>query len=392
MSLIPADADAALWAAMLALMGVGFWAERRTRIGARLTGIVVTMTLAMILANLRVLPTGSAVYDTVFAQFLPVAIPLMLFRADLRRIVPEAGPTLAVFVIGAIGVVAGVFLAVAIVPVGDRVAEIAGLYTATYIGGSANFGAVAIAADVEEGTTLTSVIAADIVGGEIQMIFLILLPALAWTQRHFVHRHGSGVHVLAADETEAGDHPPAGEDGDHPFLLREIDLAGVCLALACAAALVALGDWTAAMIGDRSYAILFTSAYALVIANGFPRLVARMSGDYGVALLLIFLFLTAIAAQADVWALAETGPVFFYFVAIVLAVHTALVLIAGWLLRIDIADIVIASTASVGGATSASAIASAKGWRSLIAPGILLGTLGNAGGTFIGVSIWKLLS
>ncbi|MDH5434869.1 MAG: DUF819 family protein, partial [Gammaproteobacteria bacterium] len=42
--------------------------------------------------------------------------------------------------------------------------------------------------------------------------------------------------------------------------------------------------------------------------------------------------------------------------------------------------------------TTASAVASAKGWNHLIAPGILIGTLGNAIGTFLGVWVWSLLS
>ena len=53
---------------------------------------------------------------------------------------------------------------------------------------------------------------------------------------------------------------------------------------------------------------------------------------------------------------------------------------------------VIGSTACVGGVTSAAAIASAKGWRDLIVPGILAGTIGNAFGTRLGVWVWTILS
>jgi uncharacterized membrane protein len=59
--------------------------------------------------------------------------------------------------------------------------------------------------------------------------------------------------------------------------------------------------------------------------------------------------------------------------------------------KLDIRSIVIGSTACVGGVTTASAIASAKGWRDLIIPGIMAGTLGNALGSFLGVWIWSLL-
>ncbi len=79
-----------------------------------------------------------------------------------------------------------------------------------------------------------------------------------------------------------------------------------------------------------------------------------------------------------------------------MSVHTlALLLVARYLRRhtaMDIRAVVIGSTACVGGITTASAIASAKGWHDLIIPGIMAGTLGNAIGSFLGVAMWSMLS
>jgi uncharacterized membrane protein len=123
--------------------------------------------------------------------------------------------------------------------------------------------------------------------------------------------------------------------------------------------------------------------------------VERMSGDFEIGTFLIVLFLVAIAAGADVWVLLETGPLFLVYTGIVLTVHTLfLVLVAvftrPWF-RLDIRAVVIGSTACVGGVTTASAIASAKGWRDLIIPGIMAGTLGNAIGSFVGVWMWSVV-
>ena len=67
----------------------------------------------------------------------------------------------------------------------------------------------------------------------------------------------------------------------------------------------------------------------------------------------------------------------------------AFVLIAGYLLKIEISSLVIASLACAGGATMAGAISSSKGWDHLITPGILVGMFGNAVGTFIGIAVWQ---
>ena len=77
---------------------------------------------------------------------------------------------------------------------------------------------------------------------------------------------------------------------------------------------------------------------------------------------------------------------------ILLVVHTIFLLIVTRIFGFDLRSVVIGSTACIGGVTTAAAISTAKGWRDLIVPGILAGTLGNALGTFLGVLVWSVLS
>jgi uncharacterized membrane protein len=100
----------------MALAGFGFWAEQNTRIGRLMTGVIISMAAAMLLANLKIIPSQAPVYDTIFSNILPVSIPLLLFRANLRRALRTGGPILWAFGIGSLGVVLGVFLATALVP------------------------------------------------------------------------------------------------------------------------------------------------------------------------------------------------------------------------------------------------------------------------------------
>ena len=56
-------------------------------------------------------------------------------------------------------------------------------------------------------------------------------------------------------------------------------------------------------------------------------------------------------------------------------------------LRLDLAEIVVASNANMGGPTSAAAMAVARRWDTLVIPAILCGTLGYATASFIGVAV-----
>jgi len=380
MSLISPDSSTLLWAVIMALAAFGFWAEQNTRFGRLMTGIIISMMLAILLANLKIIPTAAPVYDTIFSRILPLAIPLLLFRANIRTALRDGGPTLWAFGIGSAGVMLGVFIAALLVPLGDLKAVTAGLITATYTGGSANMAAVAIATDFSQGATLTAMIAADIIATNVQTMVLIALPGIAVISRIY----------SKAGHTETSDQATI----QKPFVLKNLDMAGASLAVALAFALVAIGDAVAGMAGIQSIGILVTSALALLIANLAKPLLRLMSGDFEIGTFLIFLFLIAVASGADVWVLAETGPVFLIYVSIVLTVHTVFLLLVARLIRpwvvLDIRALVIGSTACVGGVTTASAIASAKGWRDLIVPGIMAGTLGGAIGSFLGVWVWSL--
>ena len=63
----------------------------------------------------------------------------------------------------------------------------------------------------------------------------------------------------------------------------------------------------------------------------------------------------------------------------------------GLLFRLDLAEIAMASAVCIGGPSSAAALASAKGWRNLLIPGILAGSFGYAIGSFIGVTLVQWL-
>jgi uncharacterized membrane protein len=77
-------------------------------------------------------------------------------------------------------------------------------------------------------------------------------------------------------------------------------------------------------------------------------------------------------------------------VVILLSVHLVVLLVVGRLFRLTIPELVTASNAAVLGATTAPALAAARGWHDLVTPGVLVGVLGYALGTFAGTAVFHL--
>jgi len=358
-----------LWAILLAAGAFGLWAER-TSWGSKLSGAVVAIGTTFILSNLHIIPADAPVYGVVWSYLVPLAIPLLLFKADVRRIIREAGPTLIAFTAGAAGTVAGTWVAFQVVPLGPEGWKLAGIFCATYVGGSLNYMATAEALGLRSGDVLAAGIAADNLAMTLYFLVLFALPSMPWLRRRYIRR----VPVVDSEVEIGGDAP-------------RISARGMAGSLAIAAAVCALGYGIAAAAGVPSAGILFVTTIIVVLASVFPTWLGTMSGAHEIGVLLMQVFFAAIGASASIALVLKHGVMLFVFALVILAVHLAAILGLGRLFGLDLAEIVIASNANMGGPASAAAMAVARRWEALVIPAVLCGTLGYAVATFVGVAV-----
>ena len=378
------DNPIAVLATLLAAVALADWLGRRP--GFRHAGAaVMAIVLGAVLANAGVLPVaheGVAAYDMIFALVTPAAIFLVLLEANLRAL-RQAGPRmLLAFALGAVGTVLGVLVAVALVPlgVGDRLAPIAGMLAATYIGGSANFNAVALEYGMTgEGTLYTATLVVDNVMTMVWIVVTLLLPTL-------MRRLGAAPRLLPREEATA----PAPEVGPARLNSPLPDTLALSVPIALAVATVALSTALAghaASAGWRLPSILLVTTMALLVAQ-LP-VASRMTLANPLGIWGMYLFLAAVGASADLSSLLQAGTLglsLFGFIITVLVVHGLVIVAYGLLSRTDPDIIAIASTANIGGATTAFALAESFGRRDLVLPGILAGTLGTALGSYVGLA------
>jgi len=373
--LIGPEQDFALWAVLIALAGFGFWSERFAW-GRKYSGVMLLISAAIVLANLRIIPTSAPAYDAVWNYLVPIAIPLLLFEADLKRVVRESGPTLIAFLIGSAAVVAGVIVGVALLDLGAKEAEFAGIFTGTYIGGGLNFAAVADATGMQKsGSMLSAALAADNVLTNVHFLAIIFLPGMAWFARMYRSQHIDNATTFSDDAEDA------------PHQVSQLDVAGLLFSLALAFAIAAAGNALASYFDVSQFSILVTTAITLLIATFLPGVIERLSGHGEAGNVMMFIFLASVGATADIWELIAVGPVLFVFAAIIITVHMLILFTVGKFLKMDLAELAVASAVCIGGPSSAAALASAKGWKDLLIPGVLAGSFGYAIGSFIGVAV-----
>lgn len=376
---ISADNTWAIWAILLSCAAFGLWAER-TAIGSRLSGAVITMLIAFGLSNLHIIPAVAPSYEVVWDFLVPLAIPLLLVNADLRRIISESGPMLTAYIIGVCGTILGVLVAFAVLPLGQHDWQLAAVFTATYIGGSINYVATAKAVGLDDSSLLTAGIAADNLMMIIYFLVLFSLPSI-YRLRLFFHERPINPLQFAETNLQPGDRL-AGE---------RINLSGIAAALAISLMICTFAFEIEKIIPYKGAAILLITLISLVMATLLHTLMKRLEGALETGALLMQIFFATIGANANIHAVMQTGPVLLIFAAIILLVHLLVILLVGKYAKLSLPEIVVASNANTGGPTTALAMASTRGWHHLMVPAVLCGTLGYATGNLIAIAIGNLL-
>jgi uncharacterized membrane protein len=228
---------------MMAGTALAIWMEQRFRWGAKLSGPVIALLIAMALSNARVMPAEAPAYEFIGNWLVPLALPLLLFRADVRQIARATGRLLISFHLAAVGSLAGALLAAtALKGVLPEAGKAAGIMAASYIGGMVNFAAVKESTQPSESLT-TSLIVAD---NFVMAGFFIIILWIAGS-RFFLHRYPHP-HTAAADTAGAS-------AASAHWERKGISLLDVAMCLSAAAAVVAV-----AMLAKRGLEMLWPAA------------------------------------------------------------------------------------------------------------------------------------
>lgn len=374
--MISGEDTSALWAALFGIVAFGVWAEG-TVWGRRLTGTIVILLAALVLSNTGILPSSSPVYSTVMANFVPLALALMLLRVDLKSLKQEAGATLKIFLIGAAGTVAGAFSAFYLIGLEAYGPELAGMFAATYIGGSVNFAAVAETFGVSANPVMVPAVASDTL---VTIAYLVVLATVP------------GWRLIAG---KAGAVKAPVQKKGAPTLswgTKDFDIPATMLSLFLAFVFIRAGAFIQDLTGVPGTSLIVVTVLAIAAATLFRERVKAGSGPFQLGMVLMLVFFAALGANGNISTLFEYGPALLLFAATIMAVHFVITFGLGRLLKFDIAEIATASNACVCGPPTAAGMAADAGWDHLVTPAIIAGSLGFAIANFAGFFVVNLLS
>ncbi len=412
-TLISSDNTWMLFAVLTVIAAFSLRLEQRYLWAAKVSGCILCLVMAMALANLRVIPTDAEAYDFVWGYIVPLAIPFLLFKADLRKIWRGSCRIFGIYVLGSFGTVTGGVLAFSLfkkVFGYGNTKSLMAMFVGTYVGGSVNLAAMADATNADK-----NLISASIVADNLLMVLyfflLVALPGIEWVRRHFRHPLVEAQERFA--RTDERPVKPVGlkkkektSGAEDYWKSRPVSIIDLSSSIAAACMIVAVsrmlaGFFDSSILGDGfglsllrgllGSQYLMITTITTVLATLFPGFFGNLAGAQEIGTFLIHIFFAVIGAPASIMLIIREAPLLFLFAAVIILMNMLFSLGFGKLLGYSIEEITVASNANIGGPTTAAAFAIAKGWHSLIVPALLAGTLGYVIGNYYGIFLFTIL-
>ncbi len=363
-------------AIVLGLTLWGMYAERHRWL-SKMPGVVWILTTGLLLSNLGWIPMKSPVYDFIGGYLMPLGIPLLLYKANLRSILRDNGMVLPIFLIGSVTVSIGAALGFLLFDLGAMGAKVAATYTAGWVGGMTNFMALAqitAMTPTEFSVALSASAPVSILG----LLALLTLPSVPWVRRQF--------RSSPQQSADASDGLSANAPVTH------LNVMHLILALTLSAVICAAAGMLTERLGWQNYGLFIISIITVVVANLASKRLAKLDGDFDLGMLIMYLFFAVIGAGTDLSTFLTAAPTLFFFGLWIIAVHLVLLLVVTKWCKFELSEVIIGSGANIVGPAASAGIASSKGWSRLVTPAITIGMLGNAVANFYGIALFRLLS
>lgn len=372
-----------VFAYLAAVVGLIFWLSGLPALKGwfdRVPAIVHCYFLPTLSSAFGITPLQSPGYDWASRFLLPISLFLLMVTVDLGAIAKVGRTAIIMMLTGTIGIILGGPIAFLVfkqwLPPDAWMGL--GALSGSWIGGSANF--VAIAESIEApDSILAPAIVVDTVVGYGWMAILLAMSAYQsrWDTAISARREAFEEASRHLSELQAHSHPAKIRD---LLMLIGLGVGGSALAVAIGDRLPALGDPT--IISRSTWAVLVAVTGGILLSFTPMRKLEEV-GASNFGYVALYLLVATIGAKADVRAVLDT-PAFLATGLLWISIHAALLFLMARLLRAPLFFVATASMANIGGAASAPVVAAA--YHPAMAPvGLLLAVAGYILGIYGGL-------
>ena len=327
-----------------------------------------------------------AVQTTVASVAIPIAIPLLLFSADLKswaRLAPAFIKSTIFGLLGcAIAIIIGFLLYGKSNP--ELFAHVGGMLTGLYTGGNANLASLKMALGVDD-TTYILTSAYSTIMSAVYLFFVIIF----------------GKRLLSLfmpdfkdDKTVEDDIVKVENHEEELFLglFRKDNLKDLGTSLLLTVCIIALGAGIACLFPKDAFQSVFILGISLLsIFASLNKRVRRLKRTFEAGTFFILVFSVAVASQVSLKTLTDVNPDIFLFITVATLGSLFFHVLLSAVFRIDTDTTLTTSISLICSPPFAPVMGSALKNKAVIGPGIAVGLFGYAIGTYMGFTLSKLL-
>ena len=327
-----------------------------------------------------------AVQTTVASVAIPIAIPLLLFSADLKswaRLAPAFINSTIYGLLGcAIAIIIGFLLYGKSNP--ELFAHVGGMLTGLYTGGNANLASLKMALGVDD-TTYILTSAYSTIMSAVYLFFVIIF----------------GKRLLSLfmpdfkdDKTVEDDIVKVENHEEELFLglFRKDNLKDLGTSLLLTVCIIALGAGVAGLFPKDAFQSVFILGISLLsIFASLNKRVRRLKRTFEAGTFFILVFSVAVASQVSLKTLTDVNPDIFLFITVATLGSLFFHVLLSAVFRIDTDTTLTTSISLICSPPFAPVMGSALKNKAVIGPGIAVGLFGYAIGTYMGFTLSKLL-
>ncbi|MDO4190126.1 MAG: DUF819 family protein [Bacteroidales bacterium] len=370
---------------------IGFCHSRKVRkIGTVL--LTYTIGVAMSLSGMCSFEPDSIEYESLHRMqqlitnlSVPLAIPLMLFNCDFK-LWAKALPRTIYALLGGIGavlvaVITG-FLVFRYQGI-DEFPKVAAMMTGIYTGGTMNFNALGASLGVAPSVmaivlafemVLTTPYIFFIIGGGFKLFRRVLKNA----------DENADFSTSIEPNTEIEQYGELVKRRNFKGLLKGLLLSVGCLAVGAGISMLLTGK-----INELVVILVITT---LSIALSFSKHVRELPHTFELGMVFILLFSIVVASMFDIHSVNTSSLMIGAFVAYVMIVSATLHLIICKILKVDGDLFTVSQIALLCSPPFVPPVVGAMGNKRVLISGIVIGLVGYAAGTYLGVVIYWLLN